>query len=213
MYVSTRDLVSRGVFLGLFGIFTFSAGELHGQSRHAGLPPPPPPVKVAETDAGSSCTGVACAAHGAPQFPTYDAITFIEQQGAQFELGYDRLCALAVSAPHTTIVAQYNEYDVIIRRRNLGPVFDALRRRQIGTLQATSIANGSTLSIPLVPLASLPRSNVGAYENRAWGDSVPPLPPPDDPTEEDEPVITEVRIALSSPFSFGKSGEYVREED
>ena len=202
------ELLRRVTFLSTFGIATFSGGVLLGQSRHRGLPPPtPPPVTP------SPCTEVACPTHGPPQFPTYDAIDFVEQQGSEYSLKYDNLCALGLSAPRNTLVLEYTLYQVVIEGEHLEPVYRVVRKRQIGTLQAPSLANGSTMTIPVLPLASLPRSNVGSYENRVWGDSVLPLPPSDEPEAEDEPTVTRVRVVLPSPYVFGKAGQYVREED
>jgi hypothetical protein len=145
--------------------------------------------------------------------PTYDTIDFHEQQGSEYSLKYDNLCALGLSAPRNTLVLEYTLYQVVIEGEHLEPVYRVIRKRQVGTLQATSLANGSTTIIPLVPLASLPRSNAGSYENRVWGDSVLPLPPSDEPEAGDEPTVTRVRVVLPSPYVFGKAGQYVREED
>jgi hypothetical protein len=211
------ELLRRVTFLATFGIATFSGGVLLGQSRHRGLPPaPPPPVKVvSEPDTPSTCTGVACPLHHAVSDPpTYDTIDFHEQQGSEYSLKYDNLCALGLSAPRNTLVLEYTLYQVVIEGEHLEPVYRVIRKRQVGTLQATSIANGDTMTIPVVPLASLPRSNAGSYENRVWGDSVLPLPPSDEPEDaEDEPTVTRVRVVLPSPYVFGKAGQYVREED
>jgi hypothetical protein len=210
------ELLRRVAFLATFGIATFSGGVLLGQSRHRGLPPPPPPpVKVAsEPDTPSTCTGVACPLHHAVSDPpTYDAIEFVEEQGGTYSLDYDHLCALALSAPRNTLVLEYTLYDSILEGRDLEALYRAIRKRQVERLEASSLANGETLTIPVVPLASLSRSNLGAFENRAWGNSVPPLPPSDEPGAADTPTVTRVRVVLPSPYSFGKSGQYVREED
>lgn len=197
-----------------FGVMMFSGGVIYGQSRHPGLlpPPPPPPTKPAATDDGSSCTGVTCPVHGVAQLPAYDAIEFVEEQGGQFALDYDRLCALALSAPRNTLVLQYTLYDAIVEGRDLEALYQGIRKRHIGWLQAASLANGETRTIPVVPL-SLPRSSEAAYENRAWGNALPPLLTADDPADAQEPEVTRVRVVLPSPYSFGKKGEYIREEE
>jgi hypothetical protein len=222
-FIETRSRIAtirRVLFFAVLGIFLLSSVALGGMTRHPRVPPPSGTlhlesglVPVPSASRSPDATAPPPAAHDAGPLPVYEAIDFVEEQGDVFALSYDHLSALALNPQRTVCVLEYTLYQALVEGQNLEPLYRDIRKRRIERLEASSLANGATLTLPVVPLVSLPRSHAGAFENRAWGHSLPAPLVPLMAAGDGAPVITRVRVVLPSPYHFGKSGEYVRDED
>ena len=112
-----------------------------------------------------------------------------------------------MNAPGTCIVLESGSvYQGIIEGRHPQALYRQLLKHGVGRLEASSIANGGTFSLPVVPMSTL-------LQGRGpLGLPAPPHPmlvSTDDP-EDEQPIVTRVRVCIDVPFHFsGCNGDYV----
>lgn len=184
------------------------SGVVHLESGLESLPPPPPAIAM---DAGSPVPTASPLPRSVDAgAEVFDALEFREDQGSVLSIPYEKISAVAMNAPRSCLVIEGGGlYQAIIEGRDLEPLYRQVLKRRIARLEASSLANGETYSIPVVPMSTL-------LQGRGPLGIPAPLHPTfvstDDP-EGEPPIVTRVRVCLDVPFHFNCTGAYVADND
>jgi hypothetical protein len=209
------------VLLGFFALSLLGLGCL--ARRTAGPPPlsgvldlergfdPPLRALTAGPDDAGTAASVPTASLTTPAadagHEVFEDLEFSEDRGSVLSVPYSRIAALAMNMRHTCIVVEVSGmYQAILEGTDLQPLFRQLQQHRVRRLETSSLANGATYSIPVIPMSSL-------LQGRGpQGIPAPPHPmlvSTDDPLDE-QPVLTRVRVCLDCPYHFnGCTGAYV----
>ncbi|SRR5579883_348205 len=215
----------RAVLLGLLALFVGSLLGLGCMTRRpAGQPPlsgvlhlergfqPVPAAPSAPTDAGAPASVGASGA--SPQSvdaggEVFDVLELTEDTGSILAIPYEKVTAVAMNAPRTCLVIECGGlYECIVDGNDLEPLYRQLLKHRIGRLEASSLCSGGTFSLPVVPMSTLLRGR------GPLGIPAPPHPmlvSTDDPQDE-QPIVTRVRVCLDVPFHFRCDGSYVADD-
>jgi hypothetical protein len=157
-----RDRVALWVFLVLFSVFTFAAGELHGASRHRGLPGPVAPVSVdggAGFPANASpvtaedlrpgalrsvpiCDGPSCPYPGPASSSTpagdeaHDAITFVLDHGGSVTVARSTLVVSSCNEPGNVLVEDFGQCLFVMTGERMDRLDRDVRRGRLARIES-----------------------------------------------------------------------------
>jgi hypothetical protein len=220
--------IRRALLLGLLALFVASLLGLGCMTRRPaaptplsgvlhlerGLEPAPSTVTAGLGDAGAPASVATAGSlpHGVDAgAEVCDILEFHEDTGSVLAIPYEKVSAVAMNAPATCLVIESGGlYQGILDGHHLEPLYRQLLRHRVGRLEASSLANGGTFSLPVVPMSTL-------LQGRGpLGIPAPPHPmfvSTDDP-EGEQPIVTRCRVCISVPYHFsGCTGAYVADND
>jgi hypothetical protein len=140
----------------------------------------------------------------------FDTLEFREDTGSVLAIPYKNVSAIAINAQHSCIVIESGGlYQAILDGDRLEPLYAQLLKRKVGRLEASSLASGGTFSIPVVAMSTLLRGR-GPLGMPA---PLHPMIVSTDAPDDEQPVVTRVRVCIDQPFHFRCDGSYVADND
>jgi hypothetical protein len=140
----------------------------------------------------------------------FDVLEFREDTGSVLAIPYKNVSAVAMNAPQSCIVIESGGlYQAILDGDHLAPLYAQILKHRVSGLEASSLASGGTFSLPVVPMSTLVRGR------GPLGIPAPPHPmlvSTDEPNDE-QPIVTRVRVCIDQPFHFRCDGSYVADND